>query len=430
MTSAQWQDLAIKIGLKQGKQYPVDVLESPAGETTSSTPLELPWSEDELEQVLLQLRQFSTNALFLREFGDRLFASLFQGYVRARYDESLGRVAEQGGLRLRLRIEDPQLAVLPWELLYDRERREFLGLSKQVQVIRYLPIGRPVAKLEVKPPLRLLVVMSSPKDTRPISIEREKTLILQALSSLVAKGMVQVEFLEHTNKKALREKVKADFHVLHFMGHGRFEGEVGYLLLEDSDGWTDPLDGRMLAVFLKGTSIRLVVLNACEGARGAPENVDEPTYAGFVGVAHALVEAGLPAVVAMQFKITEPSALCFAREFYKALAEFQEVDQCVANTREALLSECGWDYADWATPVLFLRARSGAVFQSQPTKPLDEGRIIIKTGETLMIHHPVCGTWSIPVLPTTGSPFIIEITSTTVLIRHSEFSEHEGAGDD
>lgn len=429
MASIQWQDFAIKIGLKRSEGYPIAVLDSPAGETPPGVFFTLPWDEEESTQILFQLRRLSTKYAFFQDFGERLFDALFQGYVKARYDESLGLIAERGVLRLRLIIEAPELAILPWELLYDGERHEFLGLSEQISIIRHLAIGRPQKSLGVEHPLRVLVVMSSPKDLHPIAIERERELIAQTLAPLEAKNVVRTEFLEHATIETLRQKLKETFHVLHFVGHGRFDNRGGCLLLEDTEGWSDELDSLVLG-YLLPSSVRLVLLNSCEGARGASGNVDKPTHAGFTGVAQALVEKGVPAVVAMQFKIVEQSARSLVREFYTELTKFQEVDQCISYARKALLSEWGSDYMDWATPVLFLRSKSGKIFQDQPKNVVEEEPTILKLGPKVEIRHPVCGTATFPWSPTASSPLNIEITNASVLIRTFESPDSEGTDND
>ncbi|HEX2370177.1 MAG TPA: CHAT domain-containing protein, partial [Acidimicrobiia bacterium] len=57
--------------------------------------------------------------------------------------------------------------------------------------------------------------------------------------------------------------------------------------------------------------LRLALLNACEGARGS---ASDP----FAGAAQSLVQQGIPAVIAMQFPITDRAAILFAQEFYGA----------------------------------------------------------------------------------------------------------------
>ena len=120
------------------------------------------------------------------------------------------------------------------------------------------------------------------------------------------------------------------------------------LYLEDDDGGRHAeLDGTELASLLADqTSLRLVVLNACEGAR---TTLTDP----FAGVATTLVQLGVPAVVAMQFEISDAAAILFAEELYTNLIGRQDpIDAAVAEARKAIYIEQGT--VEWATPVLFM----------------------------------------------------------------------------
>ena len=107
-------------------------------------------------------------------------------------------------------------------------------------------------------------------------------------------------------------------------------------------------------------SLRLVVLNACEGARSAR---DDP----FGGVAQALVRQGIPAVIAMQFEISDPAALVFSQSFYQAIADGLPVDVATLEARRAMFAE--GNEIEWATPVLYLRSPDGRVFTRARRKP-------------------------------------------------------------
>ena len=102
-------------------------------------------------------------------------------------------------------------------------------------------------------------------------------------------------------------------HVLHFVGHGGFSelrGE-GVLVFEDEAGNGVPLGGPSLAYLLQDhPSLRLAVLNACNGARASHENT-------FAGTAQVLVQHGVPAVIAMQSEVMDETACRFAEKFYQ-----------------------------------------------------------------------------------------------------------------
>jgi hypothetical protein len=121
------------------------------------------------------------------------------------------------------------------------------------------------------------------------------------------------------------------------------------LVLEDSNtGRAQRVDVTRLATLLHDHHpLRLAFLNACEGARA---DRGEP----FAGVAQRLVQQGLPAVLAMQFPITDSAATTLAQLFYEALADGYAVDAALAEARKAIYLE--GSVMEWGTPALFSRA--------------------------------------------------------------------------
>ena len=116
-----------------------------------------------------------------------------------------------------------------------------------------------------------------------------------------------------------------------------------------------PVSGDKLGMILHDfSSLRLAVLNACEGARAARTDP-------FAGVAGSLVQRDIPAVVAMQFEISDEAAIVFARGFYEPLAAGSPVDASLAAARLAMLAERS-DDIEWGTPVLFMRVADGRIF--------------------------------------------------------------------
>ena len=154
--------------------------------------------------------------------------------------------------------------------------------------------------------------------------------------------------------------LRGNYHVFHYIGHGSFsEGRGdGVLALEDEEGRSRLASGERLAYLLGNhRSLRLVFLNACEGARTSQ---DDP----FAGIAMTLMRTGgIPAVVAMQFSITEDAAIAFARGFYTALSTARPVDAAVTQGRMAIFSSD--NDVEWGKPVLFMRAVDGILFDLQ-----------------------------------------------------------------
>ena len=100
-------------------------------------------------------------------------------------------VAERAekGLRLRLRLADvPELADLPWELLYDRQRARFFSLSRETPLVRYLDLPEPADSIRPEIKLRVLAVIASPADYPALDVEREWANLKEALSDRARGG--------------------------------------------------------------------------------------------------------------------------------------------------------------------------------------------------------------------------------------------------
>ena len=125
------------------------------------------------------------------------------------------------------------------------------------------------------------------------------------------------------------------------------------LILEGSKRRGRPVSGQDLGTLLRDhRPMRLAVLNACEGARTSSTDP-------FAGTAQSLIQQGVPAVIAMQFEITDEAAITFANAFYGAVAGGYPVDAGLAE-RKAIFAQ--GNSLEWGTPVLYMRAPDGRIF--------------------------------------------------------------------
>jgi hypothetical protein len=362
--------------------YSSRVTASPAGEASGS--FEFPFSPLELENYLLKLgpsrptvrRIDSPDVSVARSFGSTLYQAVFSGEVGTTYRLSLNAAESEGkGLRLRLRLSDaPALSALPWEFLQDDGVGDFLVLSERRPLVRYPDLPKPVKPLHVAEPLQIVLVVSSPSDYDQLDTAREQELLEEALADPIADGRVELTVLEKPTLSALqRTLARQPVHILHYIGHGGFDGQTdqGVLLFEDDQGRGKRIGAGSLGTILHDHDpLRLVVLNACEGARSG---TDDP----FAGVAPKLAQRGAPAVLAMQFEITDQTAVTFGHEFYMALADGYPVDAATAAARKAIFAR--GNGLEWATPVLYLRAPDGKIFDlatpPEPKPKPDEGDV-------------------------------------------------------
>ena len=108
--------------------------------------------------------------------GTVLFNAIFKQKIRDLFNTSLGSVRRTHGsekLRLQFNLTDaPELAVLPWELIFNAENSSFYAQSTETPIVRYLDIPMPIRTLRVAPPLNVLVAISSPSDQAQLDSER------------------------------------------------------------------------------------------------------------------------------------------------------------------------------------------------------------------------------------------------------------------
>ncbi len=300
-------------------------------------------------------------------FGAELFKAVFDKDVGRAFKFSVEAAKKDGfELRLRLRLGDDELSKLPWEYLYDADGGGFVALSG-IPIIRYVELPKPVRNLGARPPLQVLVVAASPKDEPELDIEEEWQILQKALKELEDKNTLKLTRLTKPTFKALEKelsakKIRKQYHILHFIGHGSLDQESGQgnLIFENEDGNSHSVNSEQLGYILDShNSLKLVFLNACKGAsfKGDP----------FSSVARALVKKGIPAVVAMQFRITDNSAIILAQRFYQALSEGIDTDTALAIARRAVYVQDKYEKNfEWGTPVLFMRSPDGQLFDPKP----------------------------------------------------------------
>jgi hypothetical protein len=351
--------------------FQVAVQSSPVGE---AGPVDFapPYTDAQLADLRQQLEVAGggDGLALCKEIGTRLFAAVFNGPIQQCLLRSLDRLTP-GSTRLRIRLRlsaVPELAALPWEYLYNPspDRDQFLALSESISVVRYPDRADAYPTLPVKPPLRILVATASPSDAPALNIEAEWAALTAALQPVIDRGRVDLTRCPAGTFEAVVAQLRAQtYHVLHFIGHGIFNATdpsqppTGHLVFEDEQGRGQFVNAQTLAwMLMNQPSLRLAVLNACEGARADSRNA-------LSGAAQRLVQSGVPAVLAMQFPISDPAARAFTAELYGSIAEGAPLDGALSAARARMFAL--GSQVEWGTPVLHMRATDARLFDIQPT---------------------------------------------------------------
>lgn len=360
-------DISFRLDVVENGDDWVVFCRSPYGSTVSQLPAPIPPAELEarlaaVEKSLtrsaakLVTRRAAAPERTAHEFGAQISDALLAGDVRLLFSKCREKAREQHqDLRVLVNPSGPNVCRIPWEFTVDPDRDDDY-LALRVPVARSPHLMQAIPPLQVQPPLRVLGVMSRPEDLPALDVERERRDVTQALGRL-SSDMVEMVWLEGDRWNDLADAVRSDtWHVLHFVGHGGFDedSESGFLELADDQGNAIAVPATDLGRLISSSpQLRLVVLNACESAVSGSEGF-------FSSTAAKLMREGVPAVVAMQYEITDDAALAFSSSFYEGLARGIPVDRAVMLARESV--KMTMRTLEWATPVLFLASDETRVF--------------------------------------------------------------------
>ena len=359
-------EISIGPGPAAGK-YRVEVVSSPGGEASVLVELDTDGLVDQRERLQYAVlasgvpsrRLLPQTERPVRAVGEALFTALLgTGQVASLYRSAALEAARDGsGLRVVLRIDTPALAALPWETMYDKEAGAYV--CRRDQLVRHVKVASVAAPLRVKPPLRILGVVSSPRGPAELDVQAERDQLARALDRPIQQGLAELHWAPRATWSELQELLlEGEWHVLHFVGHGDFDhnADEGLLVLERKDGRPDLVAAHRVVDLLRQARPmpRLVVLNSCSGAATGLSDL-------FSSTAATLVRGGVSAVAAMQYEISDPAATEFARGFYSAIARGRGVDDAVSSGRVAILGLSDRTL-EWVTPVLYLRGYDSHLF--------------------------------------------------------------------
>jgi hypothetical protein len=313
----------------------------------------------------------------LMDLRKQLYDAIFHGTLRDSWVIAQGvALSKNQALRLRLGLssKDPQLHRLPWEVLYSNDvpggfsgqlgqQSQPFATGDHVIFSRYQllsPLMGEGDSLAIEPdqPLRILVVISAPTDQERLQLQQEVHQLQQELQTQTAHGLPSFELtiLRQPDREQLTHALEqGQFHVLHYAGHSDLGSAGGSLyLVNQRTGLTEFLNGHDLAGLLVNNGVRLAVFNSCRGAHTAadPKGTD-PKGDRDRNLAEAMVNRGIPAVLAMAEQIPDNVARTLTWLFYRNLKQGYPIDLSLSRARQGLISSFGSSELYWALPILY-----------------------------------------------------------------------------
>lgn len=340
----------------------------------------LPLPDDEPEE---QPRNYTGRVM--QHLGISLWQWLFEGSILTSFNQSQGiAIGQTRPLRLRLEIRDPDLIVLPWEIMQNQPAKQAISLNKQqVLFSRTTNDVDPLPPLRAEQSLNILLVLGedsltgassavlTPVMGDKLNLEQEAASLAQLLKraaegdphSMVSPAACNVTTLVQPTPAQLIEQLeRGNYNILFYEGHGIPAADGGLLFLSPSAR----INGTELAQVLVRCQVKLAVFNACWGAQSDHQgNQAIPRSS----LAEVLIHHGVPAVLGMRDTIANHEAVSFIQAFAQALAQRSPIDEAVAIARQQLLTLYKFNQPAWTLPVLYMHPE----YNGELLRPLAEG---------------------------------------------------------
>ena len=198
--------------------------------------------------------------------------------------------------RILLVTTDDTTDAVPWEYAYGPDG----FLVAEYPFVRGLPPEKRIAPPTLDTGLHIVAIPSDPLDKRlnPLNIDGEWTRLQEIIRKVPS--AVTLERAYPPTIEQVRSMVANRRHrVVHFMGHGGQDEQVGaFLCLEKENGTLDPVTAKRFVQRVRG-SVFLVTLNACVSATPGPTR--------FSNLAEALVRQKVPYALGMRVISHAPS---------------------------------------------------------------------------------------------------------------------------
>jgi hypothetical protein len=347
---------------------------------------------------LLKLEQQVLN------YGTKLGQALFTEPILRALDRGFAAQAAEVSQQLRVRLcispDAVELNAYPWERVFFalQGKQIPLAASSIVPFSRYLPLEQGQQTPVEERPIRLLLVASNPSrlpdGMQHIDVDKELTSLVNVLSSVndlsvtvlpgrsgvgdaLCKKIQDLGYRVEMGATTLVRlaELAGQHHIVHVLSHGLYEDGTASLFLEAENGdFAKAVDTEIVKLIGSlAAKPRLFYLSACDTAEQDADDITAAAGAApkrnimrpLLGLAPKLVQAGVPAVIAMQQEVEVLLAHAVAKKFYQRLLESGEVDRALSEARETVYRP---ETKQWAVPVLYLRLRDGRLFTTDPVR--------------------------------------------------------------
>jgi tetratricopeptide (TPR) repeat protein len=377
---------------KAPTDQPYLALASPTGQIIAQTPLATPVNfrlstrdQEDLRWYLedyMQYPQEPAPKIATRierrmvDIGEALFAHIFQASEGTRqFWETI--CSQSHNMRVEIITPEPAGETVPWELLREPGANVPLVLEAQSFVRVAMSANAETLPTE-EGPIRILLVICRPGGGDDVPFRSVASRLIRGLTQ-EARAKFRLDVLRPPTFDRLEQVLSeahaagAPYHVVHFDGHGTYRdlhgtgNPRGYLLFENPAFASNQefIHGELLGQTLSQTGVAVFLLNACRSAHTETHAEPDKDLAdnkaeAFGSLAHEVVKAGVPGVVAMRYNVYVVTAAQFVADLYGRLVQGHTLGEAVSLGRKQLAEQPLREIAyaprplhDWCVPVVY-----------------------------------------------------------------------------
>lgn len=323
----------------------------------------------------------------VKDLGIRLYETVFAGRLGSTFERTLSaEAANNHGLRLTLSAEDPAHLALPWEYLFDPNRKDFVALSMHSVLTRRifnLPLRPPLEPLPDR--VRLLVVTADLFGN--FGVEPEVKIFRDLADTYPQLDLQVVENADVVTFFEALTTIKPD--LLHFIGTAVETSQIDaagrrqqLLIMMDRNRQPRAADGpvrpeqhlsitQLKDALSQQPQLRLVCLSACHSD----------------GLAEQLMTA-VPAAIGMRNLVMEQTCWAFSRELYQRLLEHDLIEEAVTRARRNVDYELPGGRG-WGIPVFYLQVPAGVVLSTPHVQSESNGLPQQPPAPSVVVARPV-----------------------------------------
>ncbi|MBL7647574.1 MAG: CHAT domain-containing protein [Candidatus Hydrogenedentes bacterium] len=336
----------------------------------------------------------------IEAIGEMLFNAIFgfDDFSRELWMEVQNTI---NATRVQIVESDEEAMSIPWELIRDPKRGEYVALTA-LAFVRSRPesiAGTQDTGAEARDErFRVLLVICRPKRENDVPFRSVAIQIMKGLGESYSPRL-QFDVLRPPTFRQLELTVRQakqngfPYRIVHFDGHGIFLDDSeqsagmhpadacglphrarGYICFEKPERLDNRelIDGTSLGRLLADSNVSILVLNACRSAHAQPRELPNDSVGdgsdtqgsvlAFGSLAQEAVDQGVTGVVAMRYNVYVVTAAHFMTDLYSALIQGSGLGEAVSRGRGKLHSDPMRAIAfsptplqDWSVPIVYER---------------------------------------------------------------------------